>query len=62
MVGGNIIDTIAAMVMPVFVLIGAIAFGNILAKRMNKKVFMIITYVLMAISATSLILNACGVI
>ncbi len=62
MVGDNIIDTIAAMVMPVFVLIGAIAFGNILAKRMNKKVFMIITYVLMAISATSLILNACGVI
>ena len=62
MVGGGIIETIAAMVMPVFVLFGAIAFGNILAKRMNKRVFMIITYVLMAISATSLILNACGVI
>ena len=61
MVGGGIIETIAAMVMPVFVLFGAIAFGNILAKRMNKRVFMIITYVLMAISATSLILNACGV-
>ena len=61
-VGGGIIETVAAMVMPVFVLFGAIAFGNILAKRMNKRVFMIITYVLMAISATSLILNAFGVI
>ena len=55
MVGDNIIDTMAAFIMPIFVLIGAIFVGNILAKRMNKKVFMIITYVLMAISAISLI-------
>ena len=61
MVGDNVIDTVAAFIMPIFVLIGAIFVGNILAKRMNKKVFMIITYVLMAISAVSLILNALGV-
>ena len=44
------------------VLVVAIIVGNILAKRLNKKAFMIITYVLMAISAVSLILNACGII
>ena len=44
------------------VLIVAIVVGNLLAKKLNRKAFMIITYVLMAISAVSLILNACGVI
>ncbi|MBO4380787.1 MAG: sulfite exporter TauE/SafE family protein [Clostridia bacterium] len=39
----------------------AIIVGNLIAKKMNKKVFMIVTYVLMVISAISLILNACGV-
>ena len=39
----------------------AILVGNFVAKKMNKKVFMIVTYVLMVISAISLILNACGV-
>ncbi|MBO4535125.1 MAG: sulfite exporter TauE/SafE family protein [Clostridia bacterium] len=43
------------------VLIAALLVGNLVAKKLNKKVFMIITYVLMAISAVSLILNACGV-
>ena len=57
----NSMESIAALVMSLVVLIVAIALGNILAKRLNKKVFMIITYVLMAISAISLILNACGV-
>ena len=42
-------------------LIVAILIGNLIAKKMNKKVFMIVTYVLMVISAVSLILNACGV-
>ena len=42
-------------------LIVAIIVGNLIAKKMNKKVFMIFTYVLMIISAVSLILNACGV-
>ncbi len=57
----NSIESIAALVMSVFMLIAAIAIGTLLAKKLNKKVFMIITYVLMAISAISLILNACGV-
>ena len=62
---GNInwtIEAIAAMVMSVFMLITAIAIGSMLAKRLNKRKFMIITYVLMGISAVSLILNAFGVI
>ena len=42
-------------------LFAAIIIGNIIAKKLNKKVFMIFTYVLMVISAVSLILNACGV-
>jgi len=43
------------------VLIVALLVGNLVAKKLNKKVFMMITYVLMTISAVSLILNACGV-
>ena len=43
------------------VLLGAIIVGNLVAKKLNKKAFMLITYVLMTISAVSLILNACGV-
>lgn len=60
-IGTQPIEAAAAFTMSIFVLIAAIAVGNLLAKRMNKRVFMIITYVLMGISAISLILNACGV-
>ncbi len=42
-------------------LLVAIVIGNVIAKKLNKKVFMIFTYVLMVISAISLILNACGI-
>ena len=57
----NSIESIAALVMAIFLLTAAIAIGTLLARRMDKKKFMIVTYVLMAISAISLILNACGV-
>ena len=57
----NSIESIAALVMAIFLLIAAISIGTLLARRMDKKKFMIVTYVLMAISAISLILNACGV-
>ena len=57
----NSIESIAALVMAIFLLTVAIAIGTLLARRMGKKKFMIVTYVLMAISAISLILNACGV-
>ncbi len=43
------------------VLVLAVFIGNKIAKRLNRKVFMIITYILMTISAISLILNAVGV-
>jgi len=43
------------------VLLGAIIIGNLVAKKLNKKAFMLITYILMVISAVSLILNACGI-
>ena len=43
------------------VLVVAIVVGNLVAKKLNKKAFMGITYGLMVISAVSLILNACGV-
>lgn len=43
------------------VLIVAIFAGNVVAKKLNKKAFMLITYILMVISAVSLILNACGI-
>ena len=43
------------------ILVGAIIIGNIIAKKLERKPFLIITFILMAISAVSLILNACGV-
>ena len=58
---GASMETIAAAVMSIMMLGMAIALGTLVAKKLNKKIFMIITYVLMAISAISLILNACGV-
>ena len=53
--------TFIVLAMALGVLTAAVAIGNLIAKRLNRKTFMIITYVLMAISAISLILNACGV-
>ncbi len=53
--------TFIVLAMALGVLIAAVVIGNLIAKRLNRKTFMIITYVLMAISAISLILNACGV-
>jgi uncharacterized membrane protein YfcA len=44
------------------ILIIAILIGNKIAKSLSRKPFMILTYILMAISAVSLILSACGVI
>lgn len=41
----------------VAVLLGAIAIGNFVASKLNYKVFMIITYVLMGISGISLIIK-----
>ena len=58
---GTSIETIAAAVMSLMMLGSAIAIGTIIAKRLNKQKFMIITYVLMGISGISLILNAFGV-
>ncbi len=53
--------TFIVLAMALGVLTAAVVIGNLIAKRLNRKTFMIITYVLMAISAISLILNACGV-
>lgn len=58
---GASLETIAGAVMSFFMLGMAIALGTLLATRLDKKKFMIVTYVLMGISAVSLILNALGV-
>ena len=55
------LETIAAAVMSVFMLGMAVALGTLIAQRLNKNKFMIVTYVLMVVSAVSLILNALGV-
>ena len=56
------LETIAAAVMSIFMLGMAVALGTFIAHRLNKNKFMIVTYVLMGVSAVSLILNAFGVI
>lgn len=45
------------IVLSVIVLFGALVLGNIIARRINNKVFMIITYILMGISGLSLLLK-----
>lgn len=45
------------LIASIIILFAAVAVGNKIAKRMNKKTFMIITYALMGISALSLILK-----
>ncbi|MCH5191687.1 MAG: sulfite exporter TauE/SafE family protein [Oscillospiraceae bacterium] len=41
----------------IIILFAAVAVGNMIAKRMNKKTFMIITYILMGVSAVSLLVK-----
>lgn len=48
---------IIVLVASVVVLFGAIALGNFVAKRLDNKVFMIITYILMGISGVSLLIK-----
>lgn len=48
---------IVVALISVAVLFGAIAIGNIIAHKLNYKVFMVITYILMGISGLSLILK-----
>lgn len=55
------LETIAGAVMSLCMLGMAIALGTLLAKKLDKKKFMIVTYVLMGISAASLVCNALGV-
>lgn len=50
-------DLLLVAGLSVLILIGAIAIGNILAKKMNNTVFMIITYILMGISGASLLIK-----
>lgn len=45
------------LALSVVVLFGAIALGNFVAKRLDNKVFMIITYILMGISGASLLIK-----
>lgn len=48
---------IVILVASIVVLFGAIALGNFVAKRLDNKVFMIITYILMGISGLSLLIK-----
>ena len=57
----NVGHMMAVLGIALATLLVAIVVGNLIAKKLNKKVFMIITYALMVISAISLILNACGI-
>jgi len=58
---GDMGQMFVILAISLIVLVGAVVVGNLVAKKLSKKAFIIITYVLMAISAVSLILNACGV-
>ena len=59
---GDVSHTLTVLGISLAVLVGAIVIGNAIAKKLNKKAFLLVTYVLMAISAVSLILNAVGII
>lgn len=48
---------IVVLVASVVVLFGAIALGNFIAKKLDNKLFMIITYILMGISGASLLIK-----
>ncbi len=50
-------DTAVLLGISVAVLAGAAALGNIIAKKMSRKAFLILSYVLMAISGVSLLLK-----
>ena len=55
---GNLnIDIMPLLAVSIIILFASVIVGNKIAKHMNKKTFMIITYVLMGISAVSLILK-----
>lgn len=59
---GDVTHTLTVLGISLAVLIVAILVGNAVAKKLNKKAFLLVTYILMAISAVSLILNAVGII
>ena len=50
-------DIIPLLAVSVIILFASVIVGNIIAKHMNKTTFMIITYILMGISALSLLLK-----
>ncbi|MDE6723042.1 MAG: TSUP family transporter, partial [Eubacterium sp.] len=55
---GNLrFDIMPLLAVSILILFAAIWAGNKIAKHMNKKTFMIITYLLMGVSAVSLILK-----
>lgn len=55
---GNLnLSIMPLLIVSVIILFAAIRAGNRIAKHMNKKTFMIITYLLMGVSAVSLILK-----
>ena len=59
---GAVDYTLTVLGISLAVLFAAILVGNLIAKKLNKRAFLLVTYILMAISALSLILNALGVI
>ena len=55
---GNLsVDIMPLLAVSIGILFAAIVVGNKIAKHMNKKTFMIVTYILMGISALSLLLK-----
>lgn len=57
-VNGNLtVDILPLLLTAVIILFFSLLIGNKIAKHMNKKTFMIITYILMVISGASLILK-----
>lgn len=55
--GNFSIDILPLLLISIVILFAAVWAGNKIAKHMNKKTFMIITYILMGISAVSLLLK-----
>ena len=50
-------DTLRLLWIALTVLLGAIVLGNLIAKKLNKKVFLILSYVLMLVSGISLLMK-----
>ena len=50
-------DTLRLLGISLAVLLGAVVLGNLIAKKLNKKVFLILSYALMLISGASLLMK-----